>query len=95
MTGTLEDREAIRDILAAYAHAIDRRRWGMMERLFHPDATFRFGTIEGDWRGFVEQARAVNAAPSTPIVWQPSQPRARKSSNPRTSSSFSASRSPP
>ena len=27
MTGTLEDREAIRDILAAYAHAIDRRRW--------------------------------------------------------------------
>lgn len=59
MTGTLEDREAIRDLLAAYAHAIDRRRWGMMERLFHADATFRFGTIEGDWRGFVEQARAV------------------------------------
>ncbi len=59
MTGTLEDREAIRDILAAYAHAIDRRRWGMMEHLFHADAIFRFGTIEGDWRGFVEQARAV------------------------------------
>ena len=35
MMGTLEDREAIRDILAAYAHAIDRRRWQMMERLFH------------------------------------------------------------
>jgi len=59
MTGTLEDREAIRDILAAYAHAIDRRRWEMMEHLFHADAMFRFGTIEGDWRGFVEQARAV------------------------------------
>lgn len=59
MTGTLEDREAIRDVIAAYAHAIDRRRWGMMERLFHPDATFQFGTIAGDWRAFVEQARAV------------------------------------
>ncbi len=59
MTGTLEDREAIRDILAAYAHAIDRRSWGMMERLFHPDATFKFGLVEGDWRGFVEQARAI------------------------------------
>jgi hypothetical protein len=30
-----------------------------MERLFHPDATFRFGVIEGDWRSFVAQARAV------------------------------------
>ena len=59
MTGTLEDREAIRDVIAAYAHAIDRRRWVMMERLFHADAVFKFGLIEGDWRGFVEQARAV------------------------------------
>jgi SnoaL-like domain len=59
MTGTLDDREAIRDILAAYAHAIDRRRWGMMEHLFHDDAVFKFGVIAGDWRGFVEQARAV------------------------------------
>lgn len=59
MTGTLEDREAIRDVIAAYAHAIDRRRWGMMERLFHPDAQFKFGLVAGDWRGFVEQARAI------------------------------------
>ena len=59
MTGSLADREAIRDVLAAYAHAIDRRRWGMMERLFHADGTFRFGASEGDWRGFVDQARAV------------------------------------
>lgn len=59
MTGTLEDREAIRDVIAAYAHAIDRRRWDMMARLFHADATFAFGPIEGDWRGFVEQAKAV------------------------------------
>ncbi len=59
MTGTLEDREAIRDVIAAYAHAIDRRRWGMMERLFHDDAQFQFGTVLGDWRGFVDQARAI------------------------------------
>ncbi|MGY6550871.1 MAG: nuclear transport factor 2 family protein [Erythrobacter sp.] len=59
MTGTLEDRAAIRDVLAAYAHAIDRRRWPMMERLFHDDAEFQFGLVAGDWRRFVEQARAI------------------------------------
>ena len=59
MTGTLEDREAIREVIAAYAHAIDRRRWDMMARLFHSDATFGFGPVEGDWRGFVDQARSI------------------------------------
>jgi hypothetical protein len=55
----LEDREAIREIITAYAHAIDRRRWDIMQNLFHDDAQFAFGTITGDWRDFVEQARAV------------------------------------
>jgi hypothetical protein len=59
MLGTLEDREAIREIIALYAHAIDRRRWQLMDRLFHPDAMFGFGPIEGDWRAFVDQARAI------------------------------------
>ena len=59
MNMRLEDREAIRDIISAYAHAIDRRRWDMMAQLFHADATFSFGPIQGDWRSFVEQARAV------------------------------------
>lgn len=59
MHGTLEGREAIREIVALYAHAIDRRRWDMMAQLFHPDARFAFGAIEGDWRGFVEQARKI------------------------------------
>lgn len=59
MTGSIEDREAIRDVLAAYAHAIDRRRWSIMDHLFHDDAQFQFGTVLGDWRGFVEQARAI------------------------------------
>ena len=59
MSIRIEDREAIRDVINAYAHAIDRRRWGMMEHLFHDDARFRFGVVEGDWRGFVDQARAI------------------------------------
>jgi hypothetical protein len=59
LTGTLEDREAIRDVIAAYAHAVDRRRWDMMAQVFHVDAIFGFGPIEGDWRGFVEQARGI------------------------------------
>ena len=55
----MEDREAIRDVLAAYAHAIDRRRWDMMARLFHGDARFGFGPVQGGWQEFVEQARAI------------------------------------
>lgn len=59
MTGTIQDREAIRDVIGLYAHAIDRRRWDIMQRLFHPDATFGFGPVAGDWRSFVEQARSI------------------------------------
>jgi hypothetical protein len=59
MALTLEDKDAIRDVISAYAHAIDRRDWALMPALFHADATFGFGPIEGDWRGFVEQARAI------------------------------------
>jgi len=59
MSIRLEDREAIRDVITSYAHAIDRRRWDIMESLFHNDAQFQFGTLAGDWRGFVAQARAV------------------------------------
>ena len=55
----LEDREQIRDVLSAYTHAIDRRSWDIMPQLFHDDAQFAFGTLTGDWRGFVDQARAV------------------------------------
>jgi len=59
VSGILEDRAAITDIITAYAHAIDRRRWPMMEHLFHDDAQFQFGDVIGDWRGFVDQARAI------------------------------------
>lgn len=59
MTLSCEDKRAIIDVIAAYAHAVDRRRWDMMERLFHPDATFAFGPVQGGWRDFVVQARAI------------------------------------
>jgi hypothetical protein len=59
MTLSLADKDAIRDVIMAYAHAIDRRRWELMPRLFHPDATFAFGPIQGGWRDFVGQAQAV------------------------------------
>lgn len=59
MTRRLEDRAAIQDVITAYAHAIDRRRWGMMDHFFHDDAQFAFGTLVGDWKSFVDQARAV------------------------------------
>jgi len=59
MSIRLEDREEIRDVINAYAHAIDRRRWEIMQHLFHDDATFGFGTVTGDWRAFVDQARAL------------------------------------
>ena len=55
----LSDREKIRDILCLYTHAIDRRRWDMMPAFFHDDAVFLFGEVEGDWRGFVEQAKTI------------------------------------
>lgn len=62
MTFSPGDKEAIRDVIAAYAHAVDRRQWSMMERIFHPDATFAFGPVGGSWRDFVVQAQAIIGA---------------------------------
>jgi SnoaL-like domain len=56
---TLEDKHAISDVIAAYAHAVDRRRWDVMHNVFHDDATFAFGTVQGSWRDFVDQARLI------------------------------------
>jgi SnoaL-like domain len=52
-------RTAILDILALYCHAIDRRRWDLMEQCFHPDASFSFGPVDGSWREFVTIARTM------------------------------------
>lgn len=59
MSLSAPDKEAIRDVIAAYAHAVDRRDWALMEQLFHPEATFAFGPVRGSWRDFVIQARAI------------------------------------
>lgn len=59
MNLTREDMDDIRDIIAAYAHAVDRRRWDMMQSLFHVDATFGFGPVQGGWRDFVDQAKVI------------------------------------
>ena len=59
MTLSPADKEAIRDVIAAYVHAVDRRRWDLMSQVFHPDATFAFGPVGGHWREFVVQAQAI------------------------------------
>lgn len=55
----IEDREAIRDVISAYAHAIDRKRWDIFPQIYHDDAIFGFGPVQGGWRDAVEQARAI------------------------------------
>lgn len=52
-------RQAIADVIHLYCHAIDRRRWALLDRCFHADATYKFGAIDGGWRDFVAAARAV------------------------------------
>jgi ketosteroid isomerase-like protein len=54
-----ETTDAIRRVTAHYAHAIDRRAFHQLEACFHPDATYRFATIDGDWRDFVAAAQAI------------------------------------
>jgi hypothetical protein len=51
--------EAVRRVTALYCHALDRRAFHLLEACFHADATYRFASIEGDWRTFVEAAKAV------------------------------------
>ena len=52
-------KSAIADVINSYCHIIDRRRWEDMGRCFHPDATYSYGFIDGDWQNFVTIARAV------------------------------------
>lgn len=59
MTLSLAEKDEIRDLIALYAHAVDRHRWNLMERIFHPEATFAFGPVQGGWRDFVAQATAI------------------------------------
>lgn len=55
----LAARQEISDVIHRYCHAIDRRRWWLMETVFHEDATYKFTAIEGGWRHFVAEARRL------------------------------------
>ena len=55
----LTARAQITEIIAYYCHALDRQHWSKLTNCFHNDATYRFGSIDGDWRNFVAAARAV------------------------------------
>ena len=46
-------------VLNLYSHALDRRRWELMEQVFHEDARYGFGDIGGSWRDFVRTARTI------------------------------------
>jgi len=62
MTITPEQAAArfeIMDCAQLYCHAVDRRRWELMARVFHEDATYQFFSIKGFWHDFVEAARTL------------------------------------
>lgn len=58
-SNSLHARAEILDIVALYCHVIDRRQWHRMGECFHPDASYRFGHIDGSWQDFVPAARAA------------------------------------
>lgn len=49
----------IQRVLHLYTHALDRRRWDLLDHVFHDDARFGFGDIGGDWRDFRRAARSI------------------------------------
>ena len=56
----LAARAEIADVMARYCHATDRRRWWLMDTVFHDDATAKVSVLEGgDWRTFVTQGAAL------------------------------------
>ena len=58
----LAARAEITDAIHRYCHAADRRRWWLMETVFHDDGTCKLSTIpKSPWRDFVKQAEALFA----------------------------------
>jgi len=53
----LADRMAIEDLVAAYADAVDRRRWDDLDRLFSPDALIDYAAT-GSIRGTVAELKS-------------------------------------
>jgi hypothetical protein len=57
----LAARAEITDVIYRYCHATDRRRWWLMDSVFHEDATCHLSVIGGSWREFVRQGEALLA----------------------------------
>jgi len=55
----------IRDVLATYAHAVDRQDWELLRTAFHPDAFDDHGPYRGDVDGLVQFLRAEFARVET------------------------------
>lgn len=62
MTSVLERLDAesqINKVIALYSHALDRRRWELLDKVFHDDAKYGFGDIAGSWRDFLAAAKSI------------------------------------
>lgn len=57
----LAARAEITDVIHRYCHATDRRRWWLMDSVFHEDAVCRLSVIGGSWREFVRQGAELLA----------------------------------
>jgi hypothetical protein len=55
----LAARAEITDVIHRYCHATDRRRWWLMDSVFHEDAACHLSVIGGSWREFVRQGAAL------------------------------------
>lgn len=56
----ISDRLEIQDLLARYSHAIDRRDWDALDRVFTPDAMIDY-TAMGGARGTLPEIKAYLA----------------------------------
>src|SRR5581483_4279490 len=57
--GRTQDEAEIRRALAAYARAIDRLDWELLESCYHPEAVEDRGRYRGDVEGLVEWLRGA------------------------------------
>jgi ketosteroid isomerase-like protein len=57
----ISDRLEIQDLLSRYSHAIDRRDWDALDRIFTPDAVIDY-TAMGGARGTLPEIKAYLAA---------------------------------
>jgi hypothetical protein len=57
----LAARAEIADVIHRYCHATDRRRWWLMDSVFHEDATCQLSVVGGSWREFVRKGAELLA----------------------------------